>query len=131
MQLRIPSGTSLLGALLVKSPPVAIFWMNELPALTTEEEGLSLHAQPSLLFPAYPTANKAGCCFTTALDTKPEASMPFLVLFTSFGHWSGPTLISGILLLLFLGVKRALEATHVPFTCEFETNFAKKCDTVS
>ncbi len=31
-----------------------------------------------------------------------------------------------ILLLLFLGVKRTLEATQVPFAYEFETNFAKK-----
>jgi len=36
----------------------------------------------------------------------------------------------GILLLLFLGVKRAVEATHAPFACQFETNFAKKYDGV-
>ncbi len=51
--------------------------------------------------------------------------MPFLVPFTSFGHWSVPTLISGILLLLFLGVKGIDEATHAPFACEFETTFSK------
>jgi len=45
--------------------------------------------------------------------------MAFLVPFTTFGHWSVPILISGILLLLFLGVKRAVEATHAPFACQF------------
>ncbi len=100
--------------------------MNELPALTTEEEGLSLHAQPSLLFPAYPTANKAGCCFTAALDAKPEASMAFFVPFTTFGHWSVPTLISGILLLLFLGVKGIVKVIERPITCQFETKIGKR-----
>ena len=92
---------------------------------------MTRHAPLSCSFQVYPTDNKAGCCFTAALDAKSEAFMLFIVPLTSFGHWSVPTLISGILLLLFLGVKRALEVTHVPFTYEFETNFAKKCDTVS
>ncbi len=36
----------------------------------------------------------------------------------------------GIFLLILGRVKGIVEATHVPFTCEFETNLAKKCDGV-
>ncbi len=86
-------------------------WPNQFPTFKAVK-GLSLHAPLSCPFQAFPTANKAGCCFAAALDAKPEAFMLFIVSFTSLGHWSVPTLISGILLLLFLGVKRALEATQ-------------------
>ncbi len=79
------SGRSLLGALLVKSSAVALFWLN-LPLTLPTDQGMPRHALLSLLFQAHPTANKASCCFTAALDTKPEVFMPFIVSFTSFGH---------------------------------------------
>jgi len=100
------------------------FWPNQFPTFKAVK-GMTLHAPLSCPFKAYPTANKAGYCFTAALDAKSEAFMLFIVPLTSFGHWSVPTLISGILLLLFLGVKRALEATHAPFACPFVTALSK------
>jgi len=118
------SGYSLLDALFVINSASPFFWPNQFPTFKAEK-GMTRHAPLSCSFQAYPTANKAGCCFTAALDAKSEAFMLFIVPLTSFGHWSVPTLISGILLLLFLGVKGIDEATHVPFTCEFETTFSK------
>ncbi len=104
-------GSSLSDALFMNTSASPFFWPNQFPTFKAEK-GMTLHAPLSCPFQAYPTANKADCCFTAALDAKSETFTLFIVPLTSFGHWSVPTLISAILLLLFLGVKGALEATQ-------------------
>ncbi len=65
------------------------FWPNQFPTFKAVK-GMTRHAPLSCLFHAYPTANKAGCCFTAALDAKSEAFMSFIVSFTRFGNWCFP-----------------------------------------